>query len=220
MSSTTRRRVALLAVLCAALLCVAPPGAQSSGFGKNKVTYERFDWQVYRSPHFDIHYYPSIDPFLDQVVSYAESAYADLSKQLDHELRFRVPLVVYKTHGEFLQTNITLAELPEGVAAFAEPVQYRMVLPIDGPPDELYKLIAHELVHIFQYSMFYEGYLGRALRSSPPTWLIEGLASYLADDESTLDQMVKRISERCSAGLRAASISMTPSVKYTPRIIA
>ena len=188
MKTTTRRLVLALAT---ALLCVAPASAQG-GFGKNKITYERFDWQVYRAPHFDIHYYPSVDPFLDQVVSYAESAYADLSKSLDHELRFRVPLVIYKTHGEFLQTNITLAELPEGVAAFAEPVQYRMVLPIDGPPDELYKLIAHELVHIFQYSMFYEGYLGRALRSNPPTWLIEGLASYLADDESTLDQMVIR----------------------------
>ena len=186
MKSTTGR---MLLVLALVLLCVAPASAQ---FGKNKVTYERFDWQVYRAPHFDIHYYPSVDPFLDQVVSYAESAYADLSKALDHELRFRVPLVIYKTHGEFLQTNITLAELPEGVAAFAEPVQYRMVLPIDGPPDELYKLIAHELVHIFEYSMFYEGYLGRALRSNPPIWLIEGLASYLADDESTLDQMVIR----------------------------
>jgi len=186
MKSTTQR---LLLALAFIVLCAAPALAQ---FGKNKITYERFDWQVYRSPHFDIHYYPSMEPFLDQVVSFAESAYADLSKSLDHELRFRVPLVVYKTHGEFLQTNITLAELPEGVAAFAEPVQYRMVLPIDGPPDELYKLIAHELVHIFEYSMFYEGYLGRALRSNPPTWLIEGLASYLADDETTLDQMVIR----------------------------
>jgi len=185
---TTMLRLTLAAVVV--LLCAWPANAQ--GFGKNKVTYERFDWQVYKSPHFDIHYYPSIEPSLEQIVSYAESAYVDLSKSLDHELRFRVPLVVYKTHGEFLQTNITLSELPEGVAAFAEPVQYRMVLPIDGPPDELYKLMSHELVHIFEYSMFYEGYLGRALRSNPPIWLMEGLASYLGDDESTLDQMVIR----------------------------
>ena len=187
MKSTTLR---LILVAASILFCVGPASAQR--FGKNKVTYERFDWHVYRSPHFDIHYYPSVEPFLDQLVSYAESAYAQLNKSLDHELRFRVPLVVYRTHGEFLQTNITLGELPEFVAAFAEPVQYRIVLPIDGPPDELYKLITHELVHIFEYSMFYEGYLGRALRSSPPTWLMEGLASYLADDESTLDQMVIR----------------------------
>ena len=187
----SRLRFTFVALIALLIVAAALP-ASAQGFGKNKVTYETFDWQVYRSPHFDIHYYPAVEPFLEQIVSYAESAYVDLSASLDHELRFRVPLVVYKTHGEFLQTNITLSELPEGVAAFAEPVQYRMVLPIDGPPDELYELIAHELVHIFQYSIFYEGYLGRALRSNPPTWIIEGLASYLADDESTLDQMVIR----------------------------
>jgi WD40 repeat protein len=163
-----------------------------SQFGQNKISYETFDWQVYSAPHFDVHYYPSEEPFLEEVVSYAESAYLKISRDLDHELRFRVPLVVYKTHGEFQRTNITMAELPEGVGAFAEPVQYRMVLPIDLPPDELYKLISHELVHIFQYSIFYEGYLGRALRSRPPTWLMEGMASYLAEDESNLDRMAIR----------------------------
>ena len=117
MKSTTLR---LILVAASILFCVGPASAQR--FGKNKVTYERFDWHVYRSPHFDIHYYPSVEPFLDQLVSYAESAYAQLNKSLDHELRFRVPLVVYKTHGEFLQTNITLSELPEFVAAFSEPV--------------------------------------------------------------------------------------------------
>jgi Tol biopolymer transport system component len=161
-------------------------------FGKNKITYETFDWKVYAAPHFDVHYYPAEEQFLEEVVSYAESAYLHISKILDHELKFRVPLVIYKTHGEFLSTNITLAELPEGVAAFAEPVQYRMVLPIDGPPDKLYALIAHELTHIFEYSMFFEGYLGRALRSAPPLWLMEGLASYLGQDEDSIDQMVIR----------------------------
>ncbi|MHC4428066.1 MAG: gluzincin family metallopeptidase, partial [Planctomycetota bacterium] len=183
-----RRSLRFVAV---ALLSVAafPAWAQ---FGKNKITYETFDWKVYAAPHFDVHYYPAEEQFLEEVVSYAESAYLHISKILDHELKFRVPLVIYKTHGEFLSTNITLAELPEGVAAFAEPVQYRMVLPIDGPPDKLYALIAHELTHIFEYSMFFEGYLGRALRSAPPLWLMEGLASYLGQDEDNIDRMVIR----------------------------
>jgi hypothetical protein len=161
-------------------------------FGENKITYETFSWHVYESPHFDVHYYPASEPFLEDVVSHAESAYIELSKALDHELRFRVPLIIYKTHGEFQQTNVSLAELPEAVAAFAEPIQHRMVLPIDMPADELYELISHELVHIFQYSLFFEGYLGRALRSNIPTWLMEGMASYFAKDESTIDQMVIR----------------------------
>ncbi len=67
-----------------------------------------------------------------------------------------------------------------------------MVMPIDLPPDELYNLIGHELVHIFQYSIFFEGSLGRAFRSNAPTWLMEGMASYLADDENNFDRMVIR----------------------------
>jgi hypothetical protein len=182
-----RRRRILVALL---LLAVALPA--SAQFGKNKITYMDFDWKVYESPHFDIHYYPEMEPFLEEIVSYAESAYLEISQALDHELRFRVPMVVYRTHGEFEQTNITLSMVPEGVGAFAEPIQNRMVLPIDLPPDKLYQLIAHELVHIFEYSLLYDGYLGRALRSNPPTWLMEGLASYLADDEDNLDRMAIR----------------------------
>jgi len=186
MSSLINRSIAIVLVAAAVTLPV------SAQFGKNKIVYDRFDWRVYASPHFDVHYYPESEPFLDQIVSYAESAYLKISQDLDHELRFRVPLIVYKTHAEFEQTNVTLSEVPEAVGAFAEPVQNRMVLPIDLPPDELYALIAHELTHIFEYSLLFEGNLGRAFRASPPLWLMEGLASYLAKDESNLDRMAIR----------------------------
>ncbi len=163
-----------------------------SGFGQNKIAYERFDFRVYKSPHFDVHYYPEEEPFLEDIVAYAESAYDYLSRAFDHELRWRVPLIVYKTHAEFQQTNVQLSEIPESTLAFAEPLQNRMVLPIDFPPDFLYKVIVHELTHIFEFSMFFEGNLGRALRSQPPLWLFEGLASYMAQDETNLDRMVVR----------------------------
>lgn len=172
----------------------APPAVAQLGnaFGQNKIAYDNFHWKVYKSPHFDIYFYPESEPFLNEIVSDAESAYVRLSKELDHELRFRIPMIIYKTHAEFEETNIVLEELPEAVGAFAEYVQNRMVLPIDEPPDKLYKLISHELTHIFQYSLFFEGYIGRALRARIPTWLIEGMASYFGNDEESLDRMVIR----------------------------
>jgi WD40-like Beta Propeller Repeat len=184
----SRRAAVVLAV--GIVLASVPAAAQY--FGKNKITYERFDWKVYAAPHFDVHYYPATEPFLEDIVSYAESAYLKISRDLDHELTFRVPLITYKTHGEFQQTNVTLGEVPDYVGAFAEPVQYRMVLPIDLPPDKLAQLIAHELTHIFEFSYFFEGYLGRALRAQAPGWLMEGLASYLGRDEDNIDRMVMR----------------------------
>jgi len=188
---TIKRHTVVRSVLATALALgmVAPAWAQ---FGKNKITYRHFDWQVYESPHFDIHYYPEMEPFLEEVLSHAESAYLKISRMLDHELRYRVPLVVYRTHGEFQQTNITPGYIPEGVGAFAERIQGRMVLPIDLPPDKLYQLISHELTHIFEFSIFFDGYLGRALRSSPPAWIMEGLASYIGEDEDNLDRMAIR----------------------------
>ena len=79
-----------------------------------------------------------------------------------------MPLIFYKTHGEFQQTNIDFREISDYTGAFSESLQNRMVLPVDVPPDKLYKLISHELTHIFEYSLFYDGYLGRIFRSNPP----------------------------------------------------
>ena len=187
-----RRLATLVLAALTATVVVAPAAGQTGYFGQNKIAYEKFRWKVYAAPHFDIYYYPESEPFLNDIVSDAESAYVRLSKELDHELRFRIPMIIYKTHGEFEGTNITPDELPEAVGAFAEPIQNRMVLPIDQPPDKLYELITHELTHIFQYSLFFEGYIGRALRARIPTWLVEGMASYFGQDEESLDRMVIR----------------------------
>ena len=67
-----------------------------------------------------------------------------------------------------------------------------MVMPVDLPDIELYELLLHELTHIFQYHILFGGSLGRALTSSPPQWLMEGMASYFAKDESAADRMYLR----------------------------
>jgi Tol biopolymer transport system component len=187
------RRAAAFALSAVVVIAFLPGLALGQAhFGKNKVHYQTFDWHVYRSPHFDVYYYPEGEPFLEQVVSYAESAYLYLSQALDHEPKFRVPLIYYRTHAEFEQTNILLSSIPEGYLAFAEPLEHRVALSIDHPPDEVYKLIVHELTHIFEFSILFQDSLGRAMRGRPPGWLMEGLASYLAKDENNIDQLVIR----------------------------
>jgi len=191
------------AVLRALLLCViALAGFAAAGdaraFGQNKIVYQRFDWKVYRSIHFEIFYYPEEEEFLDQMISFAESGYDHVSKVLDHQVVTadsrapKIPLIYYKTHGEFEQTNVSLEEIPEAVGAFAEPFQSRIVIPIDEPPDKVYSTLVHELTHIFEYSIFYGDSLRRIVRSSPPLWLMEGLASFIGRDEDNFDRIIIR----------------------------
>ena len=174
------------------LFCMVPPTVAQNQYvpyyGKARVKYDNFDWQIYTTDHFEMYYYPELEQHLERVAGYAESAYQQVSSDLRHELAFQIPLVLFKTHSEFEQQNVIPADMPEGVAAFAEPLRNRMVLPIDEPPDELYRLITHELTHIFEFDIIPRGMLS----SDVPLWVDEGLADHLAGVWNPLDLMMVR----------------------------
>jgi hypothetical protein len=174
--------IALLAVDAAAQTPYVPY------YGKNKIRYDNFEWHIYTSDHFEIYYYPDIKQHLERIASYAESAYSQVSSDLKHDLAFKVPLVIYKTQSEFQQQNIEPTELPEGVLAFAEPYRDRMVLPIDEPSDALYRLITHELTHIFEFDIIPRSLLRRGL----PLWVDEGLSDYMTGYWNPFDLMTVR----------------------------
>src|ERR687895_1171360 len=157
-------------------------------YGKNRIRYDDFKWKIYTTDHFELYYYPEIEKHLERIASYAESAYQQVSSDLKHDLAFKVPMVLFKTQSEFQQQNIEASELPEGVLAFAEPYRDRMVLPIDEPSDALYRLITHELTHIFEFDIIPRSLLRRGL----PLWVDEGLADYMTGYWNSFDLMTVR----------------------------
>jgi len=157
-------------------------------FGKNNIHYDRFDWHIYVTDHFEIYYYPEIEHHLERVAGYAESAYQQVSSDLKHDLSAKTPLILFKTHSEFEQQNVIPGAAQEGVAAFAEPFRDRMLLPIDDPPDRLFGLITHELTHIFEFDIIPQG----LIRRSVPLWVNEGLSDYERGQWDALDLMMVR----------------------------
>ena len=157
-------------------------------YGKNRVKYDKFNWSIYTTDHFEIYYYPDVEPHLQRIAGYAESAYQHVSAELKHDLAFRIPLVIFKTQSEFQQQNISGEELPEGVLAFAEPGRDRMVLPIDEPPDQLYHTITHELTHVFEFDIIPRGLVSSGL----PLWVDEGLSDFMAGGWNPIDLMQVR----------------------------
>jgi len=182
-------RVLALALVLALLLPAAPARAQFFPYyGKNKVKYDDFNWRIYKSPHFEIFYYPEFEQHLARLTSYLESAYQKVSTGLKHEISRPIPAILYKTHSEFEQTNLYPTFVPEGVLAFAEPLRGRLVLPIDEPPDKLQDLITHEITHIFEFDIIPRSILSRSL----PLWIDEGLADYFVGKWNPLDLMMIR----------------------------
>ena len=187
------RHVLLMLVI---LTLLAPCIAWSQSFGKNKITGQRFDWHIHRTEHFDIHYYPSEAKLVPIMAAIAEEAYEKHSEDFEHELQDRTPLILYKSHKDFQETNIILQELHEGIGGFAELFKHRIVIPFTGSLEAFREVIFHELIHIFQYDIIYQKphariYSGEFLYS-PPIWFIEGMADYFAEDNDAIGEMVVR----------------------------
>ena len=182
--------------LLVVLSLLSPGVAWSQSFGKNKITGQRFDWHIHRTEHFDIHYYPSEAKLVPIMAAIAEEAYEQHSEDFEHELQGRTPLILYKSHKDFQETNIILQELHEGIGGFAELFKHRIVIPFTGSLEAFREVIFHELIHIFQYDIIYQKphariYSGEFLYS-PPIWFIEGMADYFAEDNDAIGEMVIR----------------------------
>jgi WD40-like Beta Propeller Repeat len=193
MSVRTRCGALLPAAVAALVIIGAPaPVAAQTGFipyfGKNQIRYDNFQWHIYTTDHFEIYYYPEIEPLLERVAGYAESAYQHVSSELKHDLAFKVPLILFKTSSEFQQQNVIPGAAQEGVGAFAEPSRDRIVMPLDEPPDLLYRLIVHELTHVFEFDIIPTSLIRRTV----PLWVNEGLSDYMTGLWRPLDLMTVR----------------------------
>src|SRR5438094_491458 len=178
-------RASTLAAACA-MVAAAPASAQY--FGRNKVQYRKLDFQILKTEHFDIYYYPEEREGISVSSRMTERLHARLERILEHRLRGRQPLVLYGSHPDFEQTNAIGGELSEGTGGVTEPLRRRIVLPLGGPLADTDHVIGHELVHAFQFDMTTNpNPSGRNPNASGqngaerlPLWFIEGMAEYLS----------------------------------------
>jgi hypothetical protein len=100
-------RCATVLVCLATTLLMWPVSAKAQYFGRNKVQNARLEFRTLRTEHFDIYYYPEEENVTRQAARMAERWYARYSQLLDHTFTRRQPIVLYASHPEFAQTNVS-----------------------------------------------------------------------------------------------------------------
>ncbi len=168
--------------LIGTLLVLPMPGA-AQYFGRNKVQYRSFDFDIIRTDHFDIYYYQQEREAALDAARIAERSYARISRILQLEFRQRKPVVLYASHTDFQQTNISNGLIDESTGAFAEAIKNRMVLPFTGSYADFDHVFTHELVHAFQFDVVFRRDAANEASSQVPRlplWFMEGMAEYLS----------------------------------------
>jgi Tol biopolymer transport system component len=174
-----------LLALAAGLLALAPPAfAQGGYFGQNKVRYRDYRWRSISSDHFEVYFYQGEDSLALRVLDLAEKASIKLSAAMGHQLIRRVPIILYASHGDFEQTNLTPEIIDPSTGGFTEALRNRVVLPFTGSYEDLRHVVVHELVHAYMFDMLYGGaassLIARQAFFAVPLWFAEGLAEYLS----------------------------------------
>jgi len=175
-------RIWLLGALGAlSFLAATTSPLEAQYFGRNKVQYDGFEFQVLKTPHFDIHYYPEEGVAIEDVARMAERWYERYARFFQHEFEGSKPLVIYADHPDFQQTNTLQSFLGESTGGVTESLKNRVIMPMTGSYGDTDHVLGHELVHAFQYNIAQSrqgsGIVGL---SRLPLWLIEGMAEYLS----------------------------------------
>ena len=164
-------------------LSIASP-AHAQYFGRNKVQYKEFKFEVLKTEHFDVYFYEEERQNAERVGRMAERWYARLSTVFEHQIATRQPLVLYASHPDFEQTNVVGGMIGEGTGGVTEGLKRRVVLPLAGTLAETDHVLGHELVHAFQYDISARrtqagGGPATGIEALP-LWFVEGLAEYLS----------------------------------------
>ncbi len=163
-------------------LFILIPALLFAQFGKNKVQYKNFKWEYLQSQHFDVYYYPGGEKLAEFVADVAESSYVSLRSDFRYDLQDRVKIIVYKSHNDFEQTNVSGSMPEESVGGFTEFFKNRVVIPFEGDYEQFRHVIHHELTHAVSMQMIYgagvQSIVMGMMRFQIPLWLAEGLAEY------------------------------------------
>src|SRR5512144_2195871 len=151
MRGASRSFLVALALAGAAIAGSSPAFAQY--FGQNKVQYRTFRYEVLKTDHFDVYFYPEERAAVEQAARMAERWYARFNRIFTHKLTGRQPLILYADQPDFQQTNAIPGDIGEGTGGVTEPLKRRIVLPMGASLAETDHVIGHELVHAYQFDI-------------------------------------------------------------------
>jgi hypothetical protein len=183
---TSLMRAALGGAAAAGLLALGagarPVAAQNDYFGKNQVQYDKLKWLEFNTDHFTVYFYDTEREAAKLAGQLAERSYARLSRIFNHQFRERKPIVVFASRGDFAQNNV-FGDLGEATGGVTDALRQRNMFFFVGDLAEAEHVLAHEMVHQFQYDIFMRGRgsgMAAIATQDPPLWFVEGMAEFLS----------------------------------------
>ncbi|HHM20794.1 MAG TPA: hypothetical protein ENJ20_02115 [Bacteroidetes bacterium] len=156
--------------------------ADAQGFGRNKPRYNKMEFEVLETPHFEINHYLKNKAVLEDFANWSEQWYLMHQVIMKDTFQKKNPVILYNNHADFQQTSAIGGMIGIGTGGVTEGLRNRVVMPVAMSNQQTHHVLGHELVHAFQYHKLIHGDTSLSIRNiqNLPLWMVEGMAEYLS----------------------------------------
>lgn len=182
-------------VLLFCLSCVKIASAQfyngsQISFGKNRVQYQNFNWTYYRSPQFDVYFYPNSKDLAEYTFAIVPQYIREIEKKLNFTTTKKLQFIVYNTQSDFRESNFAFDnEEFYNQGGVTNIYGTKIYLYFDGNHNHFDAMIREGIANIFIHLLVEGQNVGANISADylvdVPNWFYNGLAAYIAGDWSS-----------------------------------
>ena len=158
-------------------------------FGKNRIQYRPFKWQVLTSQNFEVYFYEGGQQDATLAVQLAESDFDRITEILGYSPFSRTKIFIYTSTQDLNQSNVGLSLASEREIKEENLAKSRIEIAYSGSSTSFRKDLAKQVSQVFLHDMLYGGSIKESLQNSlllsVPDWFMNGITAYISEGWST-----------------------------------
>ncbi len=165
-------------------------------FGKNRIQYRPFKWQVLTSQNFEVYFYEGGQKTATLAIQLAETDFDRITEILGYSPFSRTKVFIYTSTQDLNQSNVGLNLSNEREIKEENLAKSRIEIAYSGNSASFRKDLIREVSHVYVHDMLYGGSIKESLQNSlllsVPDWFMNGITTYISEGWSTeMDSYVR-----------------------------
>ena len=165
-------------------------------FGKNRIQYRPFKWQVLTSQNFEVYFYEGGQQTATLAIQLVETDFDRITEILGYSPFSRTKIFIYTSTQDLNQSNVGLNLSSEREIKEENLAKSRIEIAYSGNSVTFRKDLAREVSHVYVHDMLYGGSIKESLQNSlllsVPDWFMNGITAYISEGWNTeMDSYVR-----------------------------
>ena len=158
-------------------------------FGKNRIQYRPFKWQVLTSQNFEVYFYEGSQQTATLAAQLAETDFDRITEILGYSPFSKTKIFIYTSTQDLNQSNVGLNLSSEREIKEENLAKSRIEIAYSGNSISFKKDLSREISHVYIHDMLYGGSIKESLQNSlllsVPDWFMNGISAYISEGWST-----------------------------------